>query len=166
MKEACRSMLSLYPRQSYPLEVLCSHHLNTGNRSSPLSQNLKATVGLRCSQDAAFLSAGLVICVIIYIYICVVLGRLAAVSGLMSRRHVSVLTCCFHLQTSRRRKLPAVSLSSWKCPPTMAWPAWVWAPGRCRKANIRRPSGAWHKVSSHRAPQDVLFTSYLLFTHS
>ncbi|CAG00393.1 unnamed protein product [Tetraodon nigroviridis] len=30
MKEACESMLSLYPNQSYPLEVLCSHYLDTG----------------------------------------------------------------------------------------------------------------------------------------
>ncbi|KAF3850705.1 hypothetical protein F7725_012477 [Dissostichus mawsoni] len=30
MKEACESMLSLYPNQSYPLEVLCSHYLRTG----------------------------------------------------------------------------------------------------------------------------------------
>ncbi|XP_070689878.1 tetratricopeptide repeat protein 37 [Pempheris klunzingeri] len=30
MKEACESMLSLYPKQSYPLEVLCSHYLKTG----------------------------------------------------------------------------------------------------------------------------------------
>ncbi|CAL8250745.1 unnamed protein product [Boreogadus saida] len=29
MKEACKSMLSLYPSQSYPLEVLCLHHLKT-----------------------------------------------------------------------------------------------------------------------------------------
>ncbi|XP_015228816.1 PREDICTED: tetratricopeptide repeat protein 37 [Cyprinodon variegatus] len=31
MKEACRSMLSVYPNQSYPLEVLCSHFLKTSN---------------------------------------------------------------------------------------------------------------------------------------
>ncbi|KAM4576471.1 tetratricopeptide repeat protein 37 [Odontesthes bonariensis] len=31
MKEACQSMLSLYPSQSYPLEVLCCHYLKTGN---------------------------------------------------------------------------------------------------------------------------------------
>lgn len=30
MKEACESMLSLYPNQSYPLEVICSHYLKTG----------------------------------------------------------------------------------------------------------------------------------------
>lgn len=30
MKEACESMLSIYPNQSYPLEVLCSHYLKTG----------------------------------------------------------------------------------------------------------------------------------------
>uniref|UniRef100_A0A665T6Y8 Tetratricopeptide repeat domain 37 n=1 Tax=Echeneis naucrates TaxID=173247 RepID=A0A665T6Y8_ECHNA len=30
MKEACESMLSNYPNQSYPLEVLCSHYLKTG----------------------------------------------------------------------------------------------------------------------------------------
>ncbi|XP_067463493.1 superkiller complex protein 3 [Thunnus thynnus] len=30
MKEACESMLSLYPNQSYPLEILCSHYLKTG----------------------------------------------------------------------------------------------------------------------------------------
>ncbi|XP_075960487.1 tetratricopeptide repeat protein 37 [Anarhichas minor] len=30
MIEACESMLSLYPNQSYPLEVLCSHYLKTG----------------------------------------------------------------------------------------------------------------------------------------
>uniref|UniRef100_A0AAQ5Y197 Tetratricopeptide repeat domain 37 n=1 Tax=Amphiprion ocellaris TaxID=80972 RepID=A0AAQ5Y197_AMPOC len=30
MKVACQSMLSLYPNQSYPLEVLCSHYLKTG----------------------------------------------------------------------------------------------------------------------------------------
>ncbi|XP_011614358.2 tetratricopeptide repeat protein 37 isoform X1 [Takifugu rubripes] len=30
LKEACESMLALYPNQSYPLEVLCSHYLNTG----------------------------------------------------------------------------------------------------------------------------------------
>uniref|UniRef100_UPI0037E80CDA superkiller complex protein 3 n=1 Tax=Semicossyphus pulcher TaxID=241346 RepID=UPI0037E80CDA len=30
MKEACESMLSLYPNQSYPLEVLCSHYLRKG----------------------------------------------------------------------------------------------------------------------------------------
>uniref|UniRef100_A0A673CSX6 Tetratricopeptide repeat domain 37 n=1 Tax=Sphaeramia orbicularis TaxID=375764 RepID=A0A673CSX6_9TELE len=29
MKEACETMLSLYPKQSYPLEVLCSHYLTT-----------------------------------------------------------------------------------------------------------------------------------------
>uniref|UniRef100_A0AAQ5Z5G4 Tetratricopeptide repeat domain 37 n=1 Tax=Amphiprion ocellaris TaxID=80972 RepID=A0AAQ5Z5G4_AMPOC len=29
MKVACQSMLSLYPNQSYPLEVLCSHYLKT-----------------------------------------------------------------------------------------------------------------------------------------
>ncbi|MEQ2243169.1 Tetratricopeptide repeat protein 37 [Ilyodon furcidens] len=29
MKEACQSMLSVYPRQTYPLEVLCSHYLKT-----------------------------------------------------------------------------------------------------------------------------------------
>ncbi|XP_041855524.1 tetratricopeptide repeat protein 37 [Melanotaenia boesemani] len=31
MKEACQSMLSLYPDQSYPLEMLCFHYLKTGN---------------------------------------------------------------------------------------------------------------------------------------
>uniref|UniRef100_A0A665SX81 Tetratricopeptide repeat domain 37 n=1 Tax=Echeneis naucrates TaxID=173247 RepID=A0A665SX81_ECHNA len=31
MKEACESMLSNYPNQSYPLEVLCSHYLKTGH---------------------------------------------------------------------------------------------------------------------------------------
>lgn len=30
LKEACESMLSLYPNQSYPLEVLCSHYLTVG----------------------------------------------------------------------------------------------------------------------------------------
>uniref|UniRef100_A0A3B4ZEE7 Arylsulfatase family member K n=1 Tax=Stegastes partitus TaxID=144197 RepID=A0A3B4ZEE7_9TELE len=30
MKVACQSMLALYPNQSYPLEVLCSHYLRTG----------------------------------------------------------------------------------------------------------------------------------------
>ncbi|XP_022607239.1 tetratricopeptide repeat protein 37 [Seriola dumerili] len=30
MKAACESMLSHYPKQSYPLEVLCSHYLKTG----------------------------------------------------------------------------------------------------------------------------------------
>uniref|UniRef100_A0AAQ4RWZ0 SKI3 subunit of superkiller complex n=1 Tax=Gasterosteus aculeatus aculeatus TaxID=481459 RepID=A0AAQ4RWZ0_GASAC len=30
MIEACKSMLSFYPNQSYPLEVLCSHYLKTG----------------------------------------------------------------------------------------------------------------------------------------
>ncbi|KAM3611589.1 uncharacterized protein V6R79_020889 [Siganus canaliculatus] len=30
MKKACESMLSLYPNQSYPLEILCSHYLKTG----------------------------------------------------------------------------------------------------------------------------------------
>ncbi|XP_037339604.2 tetratricopeptide repeat protein 37 [Pungitius pungitius] len=30
MIEACKSMLSLYPNQSYPLEVLCSHYFKTG----------------------------------------------------------------------------------------------------------------------------------------
>uniref|UniRef100_A0A7N8YD15 SKI3 subunit of superkiller complex n=1 Tax=Mastacembelus armatus TaxID=205130 RepID=A0A7N8YD15_9TELE len=29
MKEACEAMLSVYPTQSYPLEVLCSHYLKT-----------------------------------------------------------------------------------------------------------------------------------------
>nr|XP_046243032.1 tetratricopeptide repeat protein 37 isoform X2 [Scatophagus argus] len=33
LKEACESMLSLYPKQSYPLEVLCSHYLKTGVQS-------------------------------------------------------------------------------------------------------------------------------------
>ncbi|KAM4615710.1 tetratricopeptide repeat protein 37 [Polymixia lowei] len=33
MKEVCESMLSLYPTQSYPLEVLCSHYLKTGVQS-------------------------------------------------------------------------------------------------------------------------------------
>uniref|UniRef100_A0A8C5AJX7 SKI3 subunit of superkiller complex n=1 Tax=Gadus morhua TaxID=8049 RepID=A0A8C5AJX7_GADMO len=40
MKEACKSMLSLYPSKSYPLEVLCLHHLKTGNHSITLFQNL------------------------------------------------------------------------------------------------------------------------------
>ncbi|XP_028313048.1 tetratricopeptide repeat protein 37 isoform X2 [Gouania willdenowi] len=31
MKEVCQSVLLLYPNQSYPLEVLCSHYLTTGN---------------------------------------------------------------------------------------------------------------------------------------
>ncbi|XP_055367212.1 tetratricopeptide repeat protein 37 isoform X2 [Betta splendens] len=30
MKEACEAMLSLYPNQIYPLEILCSHYLKTG----------------------------------------------------------------------------------------------------------------------------------------
>ncbi|XP_035022262.1 tetratricopeptide repeat protein 37 isoform X2 [Hippoglossus stenolepis] len=30
MKKACESMLTHYPKQSYPLEVLCSHYLKTG----------------------------------------------------------------------------------------------------------------------------------------
>ncbi|XP_033828592.1 tetratricopeptide repeat protein 37 [Periophthalmus magnuspinnatus] len=30
MKEACETMASLYPAESYPLEVLCSHYLTTG----------------------------------------------------------------------------------------------------------------------------------------
>ncbi|XP_034025931.1 tetratricopeptide repeat protein 37 isoform X2 [Thalassophryne amazonica] len=30
LREACDSMLSLYPDQSYPLEVLCSHYLQAG----------------------------------------------------------------------------------------------------------------------------------------
>lgn len=30
MIEACNSMISLYPNQTYPLEVLCSHYLQTG----------------------------------------------------------------------------------------------------------------------------------------
>ncbi|XP_051923327.1 tetratricopeptide repeat protein 37 [Hippocampus zosterae] len=33
MKQACESMLSLYPAQSYPLEVLCSHYLQKGVQS-------------------------------------------------------------------------------------------------------------------------------------
>ncbi|XP_047446786.1 tetratricopeptide repeat protein 37 [Mugil cephalus] len=33
LEEACQSMLSLYPSQSYPLEVLCCHYLKTGNLS-------------------------------------------------------------------------------------------------------------------------------------
>ncbi|XP_043965312.1 tetratricopeptide repeat protein 37 [Gambusia affinis] len=31
MKEACQSMSSVYPNQTYPLEVLCSHYLKTNN---------------------------------------------------------------------------------------------------------------------------------------
>ncbi|RVE68406.1 hypothetical protein OJAV_G00090930 [Oryzias javanicus] len=31
IKEACESVLSLYPNHSYPLEVICSHYLKTGN---------------------------------------------------------------------------------------------------------------------------------------
>uniref|UniRef100_A0A8C9Y4R4 SKI3 subunit of superkiller complex n=1 Tax=Sander lucioperca TaxID=283035 RepID=A0A8C9Y4R4_SANLU len=30
LKQACESMLTLYPNQSYPLEVLCSYYLKTG----------------------------------------------------------------------------------------------------------------------------------------
>ncbi|KAG7258910.1 hypothetical protein CRUP_034671 [Coryphaenoides rupestris] len=37
MKEACKAMLSLYPKQSYPLEVLCSHHLKTDVQSEEAS---------------------------------------------------------------------------------------------------------------------------------
>ncbi|XP_076021281.1 superkiller complex protein 3 [Genypterus blacodes] len=33
MKEACESMLSLYPAQSFPLEILCSFYLKTGAQS-------------------------------------------------------------------------------------------------------------------------------------
>lgn len=42
MKEACESMLSLYPRQSYPLEVLCSHYLKTGKIVLSCSLNQKS----------------------------------------------------------------------------------------------------------------------------
>ncbi|XP_029960618.1 tetratricopeptide repeat protein 37 [Salarias fasciatus] len=31
LKEACHSMMSLYPNQSYPVEVLCCQYLKTGN---------------------------------------------------------------------------------------------------------------------------------------
>ncbi|KAM9858154.1 superkiller complex protein 3 [Aulostomus maculatus] len=31
MKKACETMSSLYPNQSYPLQVLCSHYLKTGD---------------------------------------------------------------------------------------------------------------------------------------
>uniref|UniRef100_A0AAQ5YSF1 Tetratricopeptide repeat domain 37 n=1 Tax=Amphiprion ocellaris TaxID=80972 RepID=A0AAQ5YSF1_AMPOC len=41
MKVACQSMLSLYPNQSYPLEVLCSHYLKTGKTLLSCSQNHK-----------------------------------------------------------------------------------------------------------------------------
>lgn len=34
LKGACESMLSLYPTQSYPLEVLCSHYLKAGRVDS------------------------------------------------------------------------------------------------------------------------------------
>lgn len=30
MTATCQSMISLYPNQSYPLEVLCHHYLKTG----------------------------------------------------------------------------------------------------------------------------------------
>lgn len=30
MKKACETMLSLYPNQSYPLELLCSHYFGSG----------------------------------------------------------------------------------------------------------------------------------------
>ncbi|XP_077378544.1 tetratricopeptide repeat protein 37 [Festucalex cinctus] len=33
MKQACETMLALYPAQSYPLEVLCSHYLKKGVQS-------------------------------------------------------------------------------------------------------------------------------------
>lgn len=33
MTEACHIMMSLYPNQSYPVEVLCCHYLKTGNMS-------------------------------------------------------------------------------------------------------------------------------------
>lgn len=53
MKKACETMLSLYPNQSYPLEILCSHYLATGKRfSSCLSK--------RVVYSEAFLSVNVV----------------------------------------------------------------------------------------------------------
>uniref|UniRef100_A0A8C5C3I7 SKI3 subunit of superkiller complex n=1 Tax=Gadus morhua TaxID=8049 RepID=A0A8C5C3I7_GADMO len=56
MKEACKSMLSLYPSKSYPLEVLCLHHLKTGNHSITLFQNLNVTRNLTLRFKMQFFS--------------------------------------------------------------------------------------------------------------
>ncbi|XP_038559572.1 tetratricopeptide repeat protein 37 [Micropterus salmoides] len=46
LKEACESMLSLYPDQSYPLEVLCSHYLKTGVQNKDAVSCFSRLLGL------------------------------------------------------------------------------------------------------------------------
>lgn len=57
-------MLSLYPNQSYPLEVLCSHYLNTGKTHSvtlrlslPSSHTVSIPAAVSGAQDEGAVSS-------------------------------------------------------------------------------------------------------------
>ncbi|XP_036955110.1 tetratricopeptide repeat protein 37 isoform X3 [Acanthopagrus latus] len=58
MKEACESMLSLYPNDSYPLEVLCSHYLNTGVQTEDAVSSFSRLLDLAPSSGLGHLGLG------------------------------------------------------------------------------------------------------------
>uniref|UniRef100_A0A671Y3D8 SKI3 subunit of superkiller complex n=1 Tax=Sparus aurata TaxID=8175 RepID=A0A671Y3D8_SPAAU len=58
MKEACESMLSLYPNHSYPLEVLCSHYLKTGVQTEDAVSSFSRLLDLAPSSGLGHLGLG------------------------------------------------------------------------------------------------------------
>uniref|UniRef100_A0A3Q1HHR7 Uncharacterized protein n=1 Tax=Anabas testudineus TaxID=64144 RepID=A0A3Q1HHR7_ANATE len=58
MKEACETMLSLYPNKSYPLEVLCSHYLKTGILSEDAVSCFSRLLDLTPNSGLGYLGLG------------------------------------------------------------------------------------------------------------
>ncbi|XP_056138485.1 tetratricopeptide repeat protein 37 isoform X2 [Lampris incognitus] len=59
MKGACESMLSLYPTQSYPLEVLCDHYLKTGDQSEEAGSSFSRLLELAPDSGLGHLGLGI-----------------------------------------------------------------------------------------------------------
>lgn len=59
MKEACESMLSLYPSQTYPLEVICTHYLNTGVLSEDAGRSFSKLLELDPTSGIGHLGLGM-----------------------------------------------------------------------------------------------------------
>ncbi|XP_036383792.1 tetratricopeptide repeat protein 37 [Megalops cyprinoides] len=59
MKEACESMLSLYPEQAFPLEVLCTHHLQSGVCSEEAAQCFARLLEVDADSGPAHIGLGM-----------------------------------------------------------------------------------------------------------
>lgn len=58
LKEACKSMMSLYPNQSYPLEVLCSYYLKTDMLNEEALSYFSRLLGLSPNSGLGHLGLG------------------------------------------------------------------------------------------------------------